>query len=96
MWVKNNDWVNLRTISYHVNMKLTHKSEVHSFGNLTGCKCLIADDTDMPRAGWSIELIDRKWSHVNNRNMIGFKGLFLGYHDGKSFYRHDFSIHGEN
>jgi hypothetical protein len=25
----------------------------------------------------------------------GFKGLFLGYHDDKSFFSLDFSLHGE-
>ena len=28
---------------------------------------------------------DRIWSHVSNSSMLGFKELFLGYHDGKSF-----------
>ena len=92
---KNNEWVNWRTISYHVTMKLIQKSEAHSIGNPTECKCLIADDTDMPKTGWSIELIGRIWSHVSNSSMLGFKGLFLGYHDGKSFYGLDFSLHGE-
>jgi len=92
---KNNEWVNWRTISYHVTMKLIQQSEAHSIGNPTGCKCLIADDTDMPKTGWSIELIGRIWSHVSNNSMLGFKGLFLGYHDGKSFYGLDFSLHGE-
>ena len=93
--LKNNDRVNWRSISYHVTMKLIKKSEAHSIGNPTGCKCLIADDTDMPKTGWSIELIGRIWSHVSNSSMLGFKGLFLGYHDGKSFYGLDFSLHGE-
>jgi hypothetical protein len=26
---------------------------------------------------------------------LGFKGLFLGFHDGKSFLGLDFSLHGE-
>ena len=51
-------------------MKLIQKSEAHSIGNPTGYKCLIADDTDMPKTGWSIELIGRIWSHVSNRGDI--------------------------
>jgi hypothetical protein len=38
----------------------------------------------------------RIYSHVTNSfNYGGFKGLFLGYHDGKSFFGPDFSLHGE-
>ena len=36
---------------------------------------------------------DRIWSHFSNSSMLSFKGLFLGYHDGKSFYGLDFSLH---
>ena len=76
-------------------MKLIQKSESHSIGSPTGCKCLIVDDTDMPKTGWNIELIGRIWSHVSNSSKLDCKGLFLGYHDAKSFYGLDFSLHGE-
>lgn len=75
---KNNEWVNWRLISYHVTIKLIRKSVSNSIGNPTGCKCLIVDDTDMPKTGWRIELVGRIWSHVSNSSKLGFKGLFLG------------------
>ena len=57
--------------------------------------CLIVDDTDLPKTGRCVELIGRIWSHVTNRSILGFKGLFMGYYDGKSFFGLDFSLHGE-
>jgi hypothetical protein len=58
-------------------------------------KCLIADDTDLPKRGKCFELLSRIYSHVTNGFNYGFKGLFLGYHDGTSFFGLDFSLHGE-
>jgi hypothetical protein len=58
-------------------------------------RCLIADDTDLPKRGRCMELVSRIYSHVTGKYLIGFKGLFLGYHDGKSFFGLDFSLHGE-
>lgn len=92
---KNNELVHWRSIGYRVTLKLIQKSKSHSASDGTGYTCLIADDTDLPKTGFSIELIGRIWSHVTNSSMLGFKGLFLGYHDGKSFYGLDFSLHGE-
>jgi hypothetical protein len=40
-------------------------------------------------------LLSRIYSHVSNSFSYGFKGLFLGYHDGTSFFGLDFSLHGE-
>ena len=56
---------------------------------------MIADDTDLPKRGKSFELLSRIYSHVTNTYNYGFKGLFLGYHDGTSFFGLDFSLHGE-
>jgi len=90
---KNNEMINWRALHYQVNSQLIKMAT--SAEESTGCKCLIADDTDLPKTGWSIELIGRIWSHVTNSSKLGFKGLFLGYHDGKSFFGIDFSLHGE-
>jgi hypothetical protein len=56
---------------------------------------LIVDDTDLPKSGRHIEFFSRIYSHVTNSFNYGFKGLFLGLHDGKSFFGLDFSLHGE-
>jgi hypothetical protein len=56
---------------------------------------LIIDDTDLPKTGRYIELIGKIFSHVTHTANLGFKGLFMGFHDGKSFFSLDFSLHGE-
>jgi len=90
---KNNEMINWRALQYQITSQLIGIAT--SDEEPTGYKCLIADDTDLPKTGWSIELIGRIWSHVTNSSKLGFKGLFLGYHDGKSFFGIDFSLHGE-
>jgi hypothetical protein len=90
---KNNEMINWRALHYQVTSQLIAIATAAE--KSTGYKCLIADDTDLPKTGWSIELIGRIWSHVTNSSKLGFKGLFLGYHDGKSFFGIDFSLHGE-
>ena len=42
-----------------------------------------------------IRLIGKIYIHVTHAFNLGFKGLFMGYHDGKSFFSLDFSLHGE-
>jgi len=49
----------------------------------------------MPKTGMKIELIGKVFSHVTRKSCLAFKGLFMGYHDGKSFFSIDFSLHGE-
>jgi len=76
-------------------MKLLKKVEQQKDSSEVPSRCLIVDDTDMPKTGRSMELIGRVFSHVTQRSILALKGLFLGYHDGKSFYGLDFSIHCE-
>jgi hypothetical protein len=80
---------------YLVNKKLLKGVEKKSKVDNQRVKCLIVDDTDLPKKGRCIELIGRVFSHVTHSSILAFKGLFLGYHDGKSFYALDFSLHGE-
>ena len=93
--LKNNEKVNWRSLHYRVTLQLIRLAKSRFTEESTGLKCLIADDTDLPKTGRRIELIGRVWSHVSNSSILGFKGLFLGYHDGKSFFGLDFSLHGE-
>lgn len=58
-------------------------------------KCLIIDDTDFEKSTYKTEHIGKIWSHVKHGRFFGFKGLFLGYWDGKSFFSLDFSLHKE-
>ena len=93
--LKNNEMIPWRSLHYRVTLQLIGLAKSRSSAEPTGLKCLIADDTDLPKTGRCIELIGRIWSHVSNGSILGFKGLFLGYHDGKSFFGLDFSLHGE-
>jgi len=85
-----------RKLAYHFNMRLLKEVEKSSYINESKpVRCLIADDTDLPKRGRCFELLSRIYSHVTNSFNYGFKGLFLGYHDGTSFFGLDFSLHGE-
>lgn len=92
----NNPDVPWRKISYKLSMQLIGKTAKGSDQTSTVLpRCLIIDDTDLPKTGRQIELIGRVFSHVTKQSILAFKGLFMGYHDGKSFFALDFSLHGE-
>lgn len=85
-----------RRISYKLTLQMIGKTSARSEQNSdTTPRCLIVDDTDLPKTGRHIELIGKVFSHVTKQSVLAFKGLFLGYHDGKSFFALDFSLHGE-
>lgn len=92
----NSSSINWRKISYKISMQLITKTSVKSIDNQENkLRCIIVDDTDMPKTGMKIELIGKVFSHVTQKSCLAFKGLFMGYHDGKSFFSIDFSLHGE-
>ena len=91
----NNSSIDWRNLSYSINMQLIRKVQNNSELNDSKPRCLIIDDTDLPKTGRKIELIGKIFSHVTHTSNLGFKGLFMGYHDGKSFFSLDFSLHGE-
>jgi len=91
----NDSLIDWRNLSYSITMQLIRKVENHSDFNNSRPRCLIIDDTDLPKTGRKIELIGKIFSHVTHASNLGFKGLFMGYHDGKSFFSLDFSLHGE-
>ncbi|MBW6484508.1 MAG: transposase [Vicingaceae bacterium] len=84
-----------REISYKITIRLIKKVEAKNKSVAINPRCLIVDDTDLPKTGRRIELIGKVFSHVSRQSILAFKGLFLGYHDGKSFFALDFSLHGE-
>jgi len=87
------DW---RTFSFQITKQLINRVEKHAdIPENRPVRCLIADDTDLPKRGRCFELLSRIYSHVTHSFNYGFKGLMLGYHDGKSFFGLDFSLHGE-
>ena len=84
-----------RSISYKISFQLYRKAiKADQYADKSPI-CMIVDDTDLPKKGRRIELIGRIFSHVTHQSIIGFKGLFLGIHDGKRFMGLDFSLHGE-
>lgn len=87
------DW---RKFSFQITKQLISRVQKHSeVPEGQPVRCLIADDTDLPKRGRCFELLSRIYSHVTHTYNYGFKGLFLGYHDGKSFFGLDCSLHGE-
>lgn len=92
----NDSLIPWRKVAYKVSMQLIRKTSIKN--NETDNKqvrCLIIDDSDLPKTGKRIELIGKVFSHVTGQSILAFKGLFMGYHDGKSFFALDFSLHGE-
>ena len=87
----NNCHLRWRSIVYEINCKLIKCMNVANPSNA----CLILDDTDLKKTGFAMELVSRVWSHVDNKAVLGFKGLFMGWCDGKSFLAMDFSVHRE-
>ena len=91
----NDSFMNWRKLAFQINKQLFGRIEKLSFSENEPVRCLIADDTDFSKRGRHFELLSRIYSHVTHTFSYGFKGLFLGYHDGKSFFGLDFSLHGE-
>ena len=58
-------------------------------------KTLHIDDSDLGKRGQKIEGVGTVWSHVENRSIMGYKILVLGFWDGGCFLPIDFSLHRE-
>lgn len=94
---KNNEWIPWRKLLHSVGrrfLKLSEKGEAAETVSKQP-KCLIFDDTDIPKTGKSIEGISKIWSHSEHRCILGFKGLFCLFFDGISSIPVDFSLHRE-
>lgn len=92
----NDSFISWRRISYKLSMQMISKAQNKSGeDSVKRIRCLIVDDTDLPKTGKKIELIGKIFSHATHQSILGLKGLFMGYHDGKSFFALDFSLHGE-
>ena len=58
-------------------------------------KTLHLDDSDIFKRGLKMEGVGSIWSHAENRSVIGYKILVLGFWDGECFLPIDFSLHRE-
>ena len=91
----NDSTIDWRSLSYRLNKKLLKTTTSKSKQQNETPRCLIIDDTDLHKTGRYIELIGRVFSHVTKTSIIGFKGLVMAYHDSKSLFALDVSLHCE-
>ena len=64
--------------------------------SLDTTKCLIFDDTDLPKTGKTMEGVSKIYNHVSKTFYLGFKLLVAGYWNGSVFIPIDFSLHRES
>ncbi len=90
-----NQHINWRSFLMHfVKEYLVKETSFTSPENPT--KCLIFDDTDIAKAGKTIEGVSKIYNHVSKSFYFGFKLLVAGYWNGSVFIPVDFSFHREN
>ena len=88
--------INWRQIVYSFNRRLLRRIAMRSDSvKSKEPRCLIADDTDFPKTGRKGELLGRVFSHIEHKSILGYKGLFLLYTDGKTQTFADFTLQGE-
>lgn len=92
---KNESSISWRKINDQINRRIIKRIERSGTEDSDQPRCLIVDDTDLKKVGKYIEHVSRIWSHVAHSSVLGFKGLFLGYWDSKTFIGLDFSLHKE-
>lgn len=92
----NDSTIDWRSLAYSLNMKLLKTTTLNSEPQeKTVPRCLIIDDTDLHKTGRHFEFIGRVYNHVTKTSILGFKGLVMAYHDGKSLFGLDVSLHCE-
>lgn len=76
-------------------IKLVKKNS--DLSTITLPRCIICDDTILEKTGVTIEGISRVHDHSSQKKrfVLGYKGLFLNYFDGKSIIPLNFSLHCE-
>lgn len=92
--LKNNSKINWRAILWLFCQRFINLTNAEHTDN-KGLKCLIFDDTLIPKTGKFIEKVSYVWDHVLGRFVLGYKLLLMGYWDGTSFLPLDFSLHRE-
>ena len=92
---KNESSISWRKVVDQINIRVIKRIEQSGTIDTDLPRCLIIDDTDLKKIGAMIEHVSRVWSHTLHAAVLGFKGLFLGYWDSKTFLGLDFSLHKE-
>ena len=93
--LKNNDYYQWRRLVYL--FANTFKKLTNNDPNVSPKtpRCLIVDDTVIPKVGRRIEFIGKVFDHVIQYWVLGFKLLVLAFWDGNSLIPLDFSYHAE-
>ena len=86
------DW---RKLLYSLTNQLIRKLARESEPTSKVPRCLIIDDTVLPKTGMKIEKIGYVYSHTKLRFLLGFKAIVAGLYDGKSFLALDAALVGE-
>ena len=86
------DW---RRIIYSINRQLIGliSRRADAKGNT---RCVILDDTDLPKRGMKAEGLGKVFSHTAMKCILGFKAMFLCYTDGKTQLMVDATIQAES
>ncbi len=93
--LKNNPETCWRNILWLFSLKFIKLTNEHGAKDSEAVRCLIFDDSTLPKTGRYIEKVSRVWDHVLNRCILGYRLLAMGYWDGVSFIPLDFSLHRE-
>lgn len=93
--LKNNPEICWRKILWLFSSKFIKLADENGLKDTHAVKCLVFDDSTLPKSGRYIEKTSRVWDHVLNRCILGYKLLVMGYWDGVSFIPLDFSLHRE-
>jgi hypothetical protein len=87
-------WRRILTRFVHQFCKVVNKRSEDTEKSATP-KCIIVDDSILPKTGKKIEFIGKVLDHCTYKYVIGIKLLLVGLWDGKSFLPMDFSLHNE-
>ena len=87
--------IHWRKLLYSLTKQLIRKLERESETTSKLPRCLIIDDTVLPKTGTKIEKIGYVYSHTKFRHILGFKAIVAGLYDGKSFLALDAALVGE-
>ena len=93
--LKNNPEICWRKILWLFSSKFIKLAEENGSIDRNAVRCLIFDDSTLPKTGRYIEKVSKVWDHVLSRCILGYKLLVMGYWDGGSFIPLDFSLHRE-
>ena len=93
--LKNNPGICWRMILWLFSSKFIKLADENGERDRNAVRCIVFDDSTLPKTGRYIEKVSRVWDHVLNRCILGYKLLAMGYWDGVSFIPLDFSLHRE-